>query len=164
MSNSIRRRRRTGQAMVEFALIAPVFMMLLVGILDFGRVGLFYVSSSALAGIGARYGAAWNTGTPFTDCQIVTYVKGQADATMMANLSEPGGCTAPVSPGNTTPPKPLTSSYQPSVGSTYIFIDRSSATYITVSIIYAFRPTTPMLSSITGTIYTVGTAAVYTEY
>ena len=83
---------------------------------------------------------------------------------MMANLSEPGGCTTPASPGNTTPPKPLTSSYQPSVGNTYIFIDRSSATYITVSIIYAFRPTTPMLSSITGTIYTVGTAAVYTEY
>jgi Flp pilus assembly protein TadG len=164
MSQSIRRRRRGGQSMLEFALIAPVFMMLMVGILDFGRVGLFYVSSSALAGIGARYGAAWNTGTPFTDCQIVTYVKGQADATMMANLSEPGGCTTPASPGNTTPPKPLTSSYEPPVGSTYIFIDRSSATYITVSIVYAFRPTTPMLSSITGTIYTVGTAAVYTEY
>lgn len=145
-------------------MMAPIFMMLLVGIMDFGRVGLFYVSSSALAGIGARYGAAWNAGTGFTDCQIVAYVKGQADATMMANLIEPGGCTTPTSPGNTTPPSPLTASYKPPVGSAYIFIDRSNPTYITVSIVYAFRPTTPMLSDLTGTIYTVGTGAMNTEY
>jgi hypothetical protein len=33
-----------------------------------------------------------------------------------------------------------------------------------VSVIYAFRPTTPMLSDLTGTIYVVATSAMDTEW
>jgi hypothetical protein len=47
------RRSRTGQAMVEFALVAPVLLLVLLILIDFGR-GLFYYSQMAA---GARESA-----------------------------------------------------------------------------------------------------------
>lgn len=159
-----RRSGRAAQALVEFTLIAPVFFLVLLGILDFGRVGLYYVAVSDLARSGARQAAAYSDGLGFTDCQVVATVKTQADSATMANLSEPGGCASPTSPGNTTPPNPLTAAYQPPVGSTYIFIDRSTKGVAKVSIVYAFQPTTPMISALTGTIYVTATSQMDTEY
>jgi hypothetical protein len=55
----------------------------------------------------------------------------------------------------------------------YLFIEDVSACdtcipatphYKKVSTVYAFRPSTPMISNITGTIYIVATAAMNTEY
>ncbi|TMC61304.1 MAG: pilus assembly protein [Chloroflexota bacterium] len=43
------RSSRGGQAMVEFALLVPVFFMMLIGLLDFGRAGFYYVASTSLA-------------------------------------------------------------------------------------------------------------------
>jgi len=152
---------------VEFTLIVPVFMFVLLGILDFGRVGFYYVATSALSKSAARYAAVYNNGTGFANCPIVSYVKQQTDAATMAGLTMPGGCSPGTSPGNTTPPNPLTSAYQPPVGTAWIFIDRSSLQTngtITVSIVYAFRPTTPMISELTGTIYTVATSTMNTEF
>jgi Flp pilus assembly protein TadG len=44
MMRMIRRRDRRGQTIVEFALILPIFILLLVGIIDFGRA--VYASST----------------------------------------------------------------------------------------------------------------------
>jgi Flp pilus assembly protein TadG len=160
------RNGRSGQGLVEFAVVAPVFLLLLLGILDFGRVGFYFVQGSSLARTGARWASVYDTsGAGLTDAQILSKIQGQANSATIP-ISQPG-C------GTTTPPQPpaaLTACQQPPIGQAYLFIDRSNATfgaatpYIVVSVIYAFRPTTPMLSDLTGTIYVVATAAMDTEW
>jgi PKD repeat protein len=51
------RRRRLGQAIPEFALLLPVFLLLLLGAVDFGRLFFSYVQITNAAGQGAAYGA-----------------------------------------------------------------------------------------------------------
>lgn len=50
-----RRRRVRGQAMVEFALVAPVFFLLLFGTIEGGRFILYYQALNNAAREGARY-------------------------------------------------------------------------------------------------------------
>jgi len=49
--------RDRGQAMVEFALVLPLFILLLVGLLDVGRLVFINNSVSEAAREGARWGA-----------------------------------------------------------------------------------------------------------
>lgn len=155
-------RRRAGQAMVEFALLAPVFFLLLVGTLDFGRAGFYYVVSSELARTGARVGAAFDTGTGPTDASITTILQQQARSMTFSSLTQPAAC------GTSSPPNPLTSCYQPTTGNGFIFIDRSGFVsfpkYIKVSIVYHFEATTPMVRALMSTQYFVATATMETEY
>ena len=62
----IGRRPRRGQTLVEFALVLPLFLLILLLALDFGRIFLGWVSLSNAARIGANYAAqnstAWSTG------------------------------------------------------------------------------------------------------
>ena len=51
-----RPQRRRGQAVVEFALILPVFLFLVVMALDFGRLFFSYVQVNNAAREGANYG------------------------------------------------------------------------------------------------------------
>ena len=161
-----RPKHRAAQALVEFSLVAPIFVLLLLGVIDFGRVGFYFVAGSALARTGARDAAVYYKSFGETDAQVVFSVQQQAQAATMT-LSQPAGC------GTVTPPQPptaLSACQMPPLGQAYIFIDRSNATfgaafpYVKVSIVYAFRPTTPMLSDLTGTIYVVATSAMNTEW
>lgn len=52
-----RRELRRGQSLVEFALILPVLVMLLLGLLDLGRIYFAYVAITDAAGEGVSYGA-----------------------------------------------------------------------------------------------------------
>lgn len=49
-------RRENGQTLVEFALIAPILFLLLLGIMELGRVIFAYNTISNAAREGARYG------------------------------------------------------------------------------------------------------------
>ncbi len=153
--------RRAGQSLVEFTMVIPVFFLLMLGILDFGRIGLYFVAASDLARSGARYAANYNNGGGFTDAQVVAYVKQQADGVTMANLTQ-----ASCSPA--TPPNPITGAtaacYKPPVGGTYIFIDRTSTTSVTVSIVYTFEATTPMVRAFFQTYYLEASATMDAEY
>jgi hypothetical protein len=53
--------RRSGQGLLEFALAIPIFLLLVLGIIEFGRMFLMYTSLFAAAREGARYGAAVDT-------------------------------------------------------------------------------------------------------
>jgi Flp pilus assembly protein TadG len=157
------RSKRAGQAMVEFALLVPVFFMILVGLLDFGRAGFYYVAASGLSRSAARYGAAYAdaNGQGFTDAQIVSMLTQQANAETI-RITQPAGC------GTLTPPSPLTACYQPPSGQAYIFIDRSNFStlpkFIKVSVVYRFDATTPMVRAIVGTIYVRATSSMETEF
>lgn len=54
-------RRSKGQGMVEFAMAVPVLLMLIFGIMEFGRLLFVYSSVTAAAREAARYGAAAGT-------------------------------------------------------------------------------------------------------
>ncbi len=48
----------SGQSIVEFALALPVILLILIGIMEFGRLLLFYSSVTSSSREGARYGSA----------------------------------------------------------------------------------------------------------
>lgn len=150
--------------MVEFALLAPLFFMLLLGVLDFGRVGFYYVSAVDLAKQTARYAAAYDNGTGFSATEVDTYMKLQANATTLANptLINPAVCPRPIGP-------PGLPCQQPGVGQTYYWVVKCliptcNPETVTVTIVYAFEPTTPMINSITGTIYLWADSRMIKEY
>ena len=53
-----RNRGDRGQALVELALIAPILIILMLGVIDYGRVYFAYISVTNGARIGADYAAA----------------------------------------------------------------------------------------------------------
>jgi Flp pilus assembly protein TadG len=57
MLKRVRRRRGRGQALVEFALVVPLFLLLLAGMIDFGLGLNASISVSNAAREGARLGA-----------------------------------------------------------------------------------------------------------
>ena len=54
------RHRDRGQALVEFALVLPIFILLLIGLFDVGRLVFINNSVSEAAREGARWGAVQN--------------------------------------------------------------------------------------------------------
>jgi Flp pilus assembly protein TadG len=53
----LRTTAQIGQAMVEMAMMAPVLLLILITIIDFGRVMYFYMGVTGAARAGAQYGA-----------------------------------------------------------------------------------------------------------
>jgi Flp pilus assembly protein TadG len=160
--------RRLGQSMVEFALLAPAFFLMMMGVLDFGRAGFYYVNIADLTKQTARYAAAYNTGTGFSCCgstsQVYTYIKGQANATTINTVTYVDStlCARPAG-------QPTLACQLPGLGqANYWVVKCVSPTCnpetITVTVVYAFRPTTPMVSSITGTMYLWSDATMIKEY
>ena len=62
MSRRASRRRARGQAMVEFALILPLFLILLMGMLEFGVVFDHRNAMAYAVREGARVGASLGNG------------------------------------------------------------------------------------------------------
>jgi len=67
-------RRRNGQSMVEFAVLAPVFFMLLLGTIDLGRAIYIYNSISDAAREGARAAIPYDNPLP-VQSQVVTAIQ-----------------------------------------------------------------------------------------
>jgi Flp pilus assembly protein TadG len=61
-------RREDGQALIEFALIAPVLAILLFGIIDFATAFNYVNDETNLANVAARYGAVIGTATSTPVC------------------------------------------------------------------------------------------------
>jgi len=51
------RRDESGQALVEFALILPLLLVLVFGVLDFGKAYNYWIDSTHLSATGARWAA-----------------------------------------------------------------------------------------------------------
>ncbi|HVM64451.1 MAG TPA: TadE family protein [Acidimicrobiales bacterium] len=67
------RRARRGQSLVEFALIVPVFMMLLLGMLEFGIAFTHEQTLAYATREGARTGAALAVGTTAYPCSTANF-------------------------------------------------------------------------------------------
>lgn len=71
-----------GQAMVEFALVLPIFMLLIFGIVDFGMGFHTWITVTNSAREGARLGAVRGT-----QAQIVQRVQDTSDTLDSANMT-----------------------------------------------------------------------------
>jgi Flp pilus assembly protein TadG len=111
-----RLRSERGQALVEFALIAPLFFVLLFGMLDFGKAFNYWNVEQQMANEGARLAAVNATG-PWTcpdgtsAASLPDYIKCQAVTGELKNggtfwLPNPAKvCVAPAA-GASNPPVP----------------------------------------------------------
>jgi Flp pilus assembly protein TadG len=86
ISQRLRLRDDSGAALVEFALILPVFALLLFGALDLGKAYNYWIDETQLAHEGARY-AAVNKNPDPTAPNLVTAIRNQADTAELRNGS-----------------------------------------------------------------------------
>ena len=75
--------------MIEFALLAPIFFMILLGVLDLGRAGFYFVVGSALARDGARFAAVYNNGTGYSNAAVagLSQARDAMEATRVAGAT-----------------------------------------------------------------------------
>lgn len=81
----------SGATAVEFALILPLLLVLILGLIDFGRMGFVQVSVTSASREGARLSSLDSTGTGSTQT-IINYV--QAAAPNAAKVSALDGTAA----------------------------------------------------------------------
>jgi Flp pilus assembly protein TadG len=73
---------QSGQAMVEFALVLPILLVLLLGMLDFGKSFNYWIDETHLANEGARWAAVNKNPGAGT---LQQYIQGQADTVELRN-------------------------------------------------------------------------------
>jgi Flp pilus assembly protein TadG len=89
------KRSARGQSLVEFAITLPILLLIMVGILDLGRVYFAYISLTNAAREGARWGAAH----PTDNSGIVTHATNEVDG----NIVKPTDLTINVTCNPCTP-------------------------------------------------------------
>jgi hypothetical protein len=98
--STTRRKRQESQALIEFALISPVLLLLVFGIVDIGRAVFYYDTLNHAAREGARTAVRASSTLP-TNNDVLNTVTQQL---VSAPVSEPcpqGPVTSALPPGNT---------------------------------------------------------------
>ena len=67
---SEKKERQNAQGMVEFALILPILLLVILGIIEFGRLLFFYSSVTSASREAARYGSAALITKPVTTTSV----------------------------------------------------------------------------------------------
>ena len=158
-----RLRSERGQALVEFALIAPLFFVLLFGMLDFGKAFNYWSTQQQMANEGARL-AAVNTAGPWTcpdgtsastlpayvKCNAVTNELRNGGSFWLTNVARVCVRAAPNGPGTLNAGDPV----QVVVTSTYkwlpLIAQRISVTQATITGAATMRLEAPLAAANTG--------------
>jgi hypothetical protein len=195
--------------MVEFSLVLPLLLLLIFGIVDFGRFIQTNTSVAEAARQGARQAAAASTDTqafttpPSGQCSGVAFTSGAngtgclSDQAILATVkSALAGVTTSVTLRQDTGPTACLALAQPALGTANLCISpidsgttinsttpcaggaataitRSSewtnhtdrgCYYIQVTVVYAYRPWTPLINSVLGTRTISSSTSVLAEY
>ncbi len=144
------RRFQRGQSMVEFAVLAPVFFLLLLGTIDLGRAIYTYNAIADAAREGTR------TAVPY-ECQNQT---GLSCPVVGAVTSKLGGgfslvvdpCVTTRTPSNNACPTPDTATSNPPSNTGYIWISPNIGQHglVTVKITFEFQPWVPVVRDAAG--------------
>jgi TadE-like protein len=172
------------QALVEFAIVAPLLLLLLFGVVDFGRVIYVYVTINQAVNEGARTAIRDSPMLP-TDADVEAAVKTHAIDVSLANPCPNGPITSAVPPANqgwiyiTEPnppstPEPLSPSLQDAPGGQTWVVSNGTCSAINpahghaplqVTIRFNFAPFTPLIQQLTANSIIIVAAATYdTEY
>jgi hypothetical protein len=106
------RSAQRSQALIEFALVSPVLLLLLFGIIDIGRAVFYYDTLNHAAREGARVAVKASNQLP-TNADVRTVVANQMLGTAVVQPCPNGPLSTAVPPGNTawlyvTEPSPRT--------------------------------------------------------
>ena len=171
-----RGRSQRSQALVEFSMVAPIFLFVIFAAIDISRLMYAYTAISSAARDGAR--TASLSGSLYSDCQIIKEVElvGQGfpvrmDPNSLVGNSDPNNPVGSLQP--TTPP--------PNVGYAYIWPAVATANppenncttttqraispsvkHVAVEVQYHFVPLLPLVNNFTTNII-VKTISVVTE-
>ena len=77
------RRQEEGVALVEFALVAPLLLVILFAMLDFGRTFNYWIDATHLANEGARWAVV--NKNPASSGTLQDYIQQQADTDELRN-------------------------------------------------------------------------------
>ena len=127
------RRGRNGQSLAEFALIVPVFLLLTLIAIDFGRVYLGWVNLQNMARVAANYASNHPTAWVTNDASAKAEYQNQ-----ILNDAKANNCSLPLVSGKQTAPDP-TFPGGSNIGGT-----------AEVRLTCSFRILTPFISSIVG--------------
>jgi Flp pilus assembly protein TadG len=157
---------RRGQTVVEFALVLPIFLMLIFGLIDMGRLVYMHSTLSQAAREATRVAAveaSWigksasncnQTGGPVCPADLAAF---RADVLAAANrMMAPFGSIADVDLYTncaTTAPTPVTTQ-------TCNYTPVGSPQFASVRTVLVFRPLTPVISSFFSSITTSGSATM----
>lgn len=169
-----RQRRQRGVAMVEFALVAGLFFLLVMGLLDVGKGVYVKNTLDAAARDGARAGvvldSASGSGSP-TLTDIENAIKQHSSDVAFAT---PCPFSPPSTSGLADNKGAIFINQMPGggVGTGSIDLSRCSSTPnpvgghtpITVTIIYKYTPITPLVAQFTGSLTFESTSTLKTEY
>ena len=181
-------RSQKSQSMTEFALVAPILLLLFFGVIDFGRVIYIYGTLVQAANEGARTSIRASTPLP-SDSDILSSAKIHAQSLILANPC-PNGPLPPTSgAGAQNPPQgsgwifitepsppstvessppydaPGGESWTAATGSCSAINPYSSGTYpLQVTVRYTYPFFTPLLEQLAPTIVLQAYATEYTEY
>jgi hypothetical protein len=170
-------RGQRSQALVEFALVSPIFFLIMFTAIDISRLLYAYTAISSAARDGAR--TASLSGSTYSDCQIIQEVElvGQGfpvrmDPNSIVGNSDPNNPGGPLSP--TTPP--------PNVGYAYIWpavatadppdsncdsvaprAISTSVKHVAVEVQFHFMPLLPIVSGFASNIIVKTVSVVTTE-
>ena len=160
-------RSQRSQAMTEFALVAPVLLLLTFGIIDFGRALFFYASAGDAAREAAHVAARATSPLP-SDADVrsavAVHFPGATVTTPSPNCSNgpiPGSIPAagtawvfitdpsPAVAGETVPPSNAPGGEVPpgTGGSCSTIVPAIGNQVLEVTVVYNFVPVTPLISS-----------------
>jgi len=166
----MRQRRQQAQSMVEFALIAPIFFIMLLGIVDFGRAIYFYNGIASGAREAARYAVAKDN-LAQNDVSVRQQAKLDLFSMAVDTCSQGNGdlCATPPATSATpnltyvaiSPPWDQRQTYQSSAGVT----GQTTNYPLTVTLTFYFRPATPIIAQLVGNqIALQASSTMITEY
>jgi len=92
---SIRRARDRGQSLVEFAIVLPILLLLLSGVIDVGRILFTYIALTDAAQEGAIFAAH----EPTSAATIVDRVRSSSNHGEVTSATVVVACTASPAPG-----------------------------------------------------------------
>ena len=178
------REAQRSQAIVEFAIIAPILVLLLFGIVDFGRVIYIYATLNQAVNEGARTAIRDSITLP-TNADVETAVKRHAVDVSLANPCPNGPITAATPPANqgwiyitepdagtvveslapTLENAPGGTPWAQSNGTCSATNPAHDHAPLQVTIRYNFVPFTPLVQQVTANHIVISAAATYqTEY
>ncbi len=181
-SPPVGRKRQRSQALIEFALVSPVLLLLLFGIIDIGRAIFYYDTLNHAAREGARVAVRASNQLP-TDTDVLNAVSGQMLGAPVSAPCPQGPITGATPPANSawvyitepSPPGGVESTPPPNApGGEYAAIANGSCSAVNpasgnsqvqVTIRFNLVLITPIVAQATANHVVISAAVVYrTEY
>jgi Flp pilus assembly protein TadG len=159
---------RQAQAMVEFALLAPLFFILLFGLVDFGRAIYFYNSIAHGAREAARYAVVMDNGGA-TDVAIRQQARFDLFSVPVdaSTSCSPDLCAIPSTPVANQAYVQVAPNYdaRQALQAGTLNPGVSSHYPLTITVTFYFRPVTPIIAQLVGnTLNLTVQSTMVTEY